>query len=49
MNENIKFITDFLKCDYEILEGGLEAIEKSLDMMKNKPEGLIKPAVKLTW
>lgn len=31
------------------LEGGLEAIEKSLDMMKNKPEGLIKPAVKLTW
>ena len=24
MNEDIKFITDFLKCDYEILEGGLE-------------------------
>ena len=24
MNEYIKFITDFLKCDYEILEGGLE-------------------------
>ncbi len=24
MNDDIKFITDFIKCDYEILEGGLE-------------------------
>lgn len=31
------------------IEGGLEAIAKSLDMMANKPAGLIKPAVRVKW
>ncbi|MDO4673970.1 MAG: NAD(P)-dependent alcohol dehydrogenase [Campylobacter sp.] len=31
------------------LEGKFEAIEQALAMMKDKPAGLIKPAVKLTW
>ena len=31
------------------LEGKFEEIQQSLDMMKNKPQGLIKPAVKINW
>lgn len=31
------------------LKGGLEAIEQSLAMMKDKPAGLIKPAVEIQW
>ena len=38
MNENIKFITDFLKCDYEILEGGLEDDTKIMECYKEHLE-----------
>ena len=38
MNEDIKFITDFLKCDYEILEGGLEDDSKIMNWYKENLE-----------
>ena len=38
MNEDIKFITDFLKCDYEILEGGLEDDSKIMSWYKENLE-----------
>lgn len=38
MNEDIKFITDFLKCDYEILEGGLEDDAKIMNWYKENLE-----------
>ncbi|ANN62896.1 hypothetical protein SZ47_13370 [Brachyspira hyodysenteriae] len=38
MNEDIKFITDFLKCDYEILEGGLEDDTKIMECYKEHLE-----------
>ncbi len=38
MNDNIKFITDFLKCDYEILKGGLEDDTKIMDWYKENLE-----------
>ncbi len=44
MNDDIKLITDFIKCDYEILEGGLEDVGKIIDwykknLKKGKKEG----------
>ncbi|PPS20945.1 DUF4253 domain-containing protein [Brachyspira murdochii] len=46
MNEDIKFITDFLKCDYDILEGGLEDDTDIMNwykenLEKGKKEGYI--------
>lgn len=31
------------------LKGNFETVAQSLALMKNKPEGLIKPAVELEW